>query len=270
MQELPGAAQPRPRVAFTAAGFGAGTRMLAEETPVALTYNRVTHAVMLATPADLLDFAVGFSLSERIVDRAAEIEELELVTVQSGVECRMWIATELMERLDRRRRALAGPTGCGLCGLDSLAQAVRPPPLVRAEAMFGAAEVAAAMQALRGGQALGQRTRAVHAAGLWTRDGAALVREDVGRHNALDKLAGAVARAGVNAAAGIVAMTSRVSIELIQKAAIMGSPVLAAVSAPTALAVRTAEAAGITLVGIARDDGFEVFTRPDRIRGASI
>ena len=249
--------------------FRGSDRTVPEETPVALSYNRLTHAVMMATPADLEDFAVGFSLSEQIVSSASQIEELDVIAAADGVELRMWIGAELLERLDERRRSLAGPTGCGLCGLESLAEAVRPPAPVREGLRLTAAQIQEAMAEMPPLQRLNDQTRAVHAAAFW-RPGHGLIalREDVGRHNALDKLSGALARASVDGATGMVLMTSRVSVELVQKAAVIGTSILAAVSAPTRLAIRMAEAAGITLIGIARRDGFEVFTRPDRLEGA--
>ena len=205
-------------------------------------------------------------MSERIVGAACEIEELEVVEAPHGIELRMWVAAEPMDRVAARRRRVAGPTGCGLCGLESLENAMRPPPPVRAGARFAAEALAGAMRLLATAQTLNRATRAVHAAGFWSPSrGLVAVREDVGRHSALDKLAGALALAGVDPAEGAVLMTSRVSVELVQKAAVMGAPVLVAVSAPTALAIRTAEAAGMTLVGVARDDGFEVFTHAGRI-----
>ena len=255
---------PAVRVPMSRGGTAPGERCVPEETAVALTYNRVTHAVMMATPADLEDFAAGFSRAECIIEAAEDIEELELVPTAIGVECRMWIAAERMARLERRRRQIAGPTGCGLCGMDSLADVMRPPPPVRAGRGWTTAEVAAAIASLPPAQALNQQTRAVHAAGFW-RGGLVAVREDVGRHNALDKLTGALLRAGEDPAGGILLLTSRVSVELVQKAAGAGVGTLVAVSVPTALALRVADAAGITLVAIARPDGFEVFTHPGRI-----
>jgi FdhD protein len=255
-----------PRLAWSAGGFSPGNRTVPEETAVAITYNRLTHAVMMATPADLHDFAVGFSLSEGIVPAPAAIEESAVLEAGGGVELRLWIASELMGALERRRRRLAGATGCGMCGLESLGEALRPSPPVPAGRVFSAADISAACAALRPAQALNEVTRAVHGAGFWTPEaGLVAVREDVGRHNALDKLAGALALAGVAAEAGVLLLTSRVSIELIQKAARMGAPVLAAISAPTALAVRMAEAAGMTLIGVARADGFEIFTGSHRV-----
>ena len=265
---IPNPAQRVPTLAWRD-GFAERERAVPEETPIALSYNRLTHAVMMATPADLEDFAVGFSRSEGIVSEAADIEELDIIAAETGVECRMWIAAERLERLEQRRRSLAGPTGCGLCGLESLAEAVRVPPPVADGATISAEEVQAAMDAMPSRQTLNLETRAVHAAAFWRRgEGLVALREDVGRHNALDKLSGALARAGVEGGTGVVAMTSRISVELVQKAAVIGAPILAAVSAPTRLALQVADAAGMTLIGIARRDGFEVFTHAWRVAGA--
>ncbi len=244
----------------------AAERFLAEETPVALTYGRVTQAVMLATPADLEDFAIGFSLTERIVAHPEEIEALDVVTVEHGIELRLSVTGLRLDALLRRRRFLAGATGCGLCGLESLDEAARQPPLISSTALVSATRLAALPEQLAAHQPLNHATHAVHAAAFWTeRDGIVLLREDVGRHNALDKLAGALARTGSSAAEGVVALTSRVSVELVQKAARIGAPVIMAISAPTALALRVADAAGITVIGVARHDGFEVFCHPYRV-----
>ena len=245
-------------------GAGRGERTVPEEVAVALTYNRATHAVMMATPSDLEDFAVGFSRAEGIIDRPGDLEELEIVPAELGIELRMWIAPDRLAALDRRRRQIAGATGCGLCGMDSLEDAMRPPPPVPPGRRWTAGQIAAAIASLHPAQVLNQQTRGVHAAGFW-RDGLVALREDVGRHNALDKLTGALLRAEENASTGILILTSRVSVELVQKAAGAGIGVLAAVSVPTALAIRVAEAAGITLVAIARADGFEVFSHNERL-----
>jgi len=266
---LPPASGSAPLLRWRDGSFAPGERIVPEETPVAFSFNRLGHAVMMATPADLEDFALGFSLNEQIIRAPDELEECEVVVLEGGlgIELRMWIRTERLAALEKRRRRIAGPTGCGLCGLESLqeALAVDLPP-VPPGPHFAPATIMAAMRALRPAQLLGERTRAVHAAGFF-KPGRGLValREDVGRHNALDKLAGALARTGVDAARGIVVMTSRISVELVQKAQRMGASVLCAVSAPTSLALRTAEAAGITLVAVAREDGFELCTHPDRI-----
>jgi FdhD protein len=242
------------------------TRELPEESAIALTYNRVTHAVMMATPADLPDFALGFSLAEGVIATPADIEDLVIVPVEGGMELRMWIAAPLMARLEQRRRRLAGATGCGMCGLESLAEALRPIPPVGPGARFSPADILAAAASLAPAQILGASTRAVHAAAFWhPAAGLVALREDVGRHNALDKLYGALVPLNVAPANGILVLTSRVSIELVQKAARMGVCVLVAVSAPTALALRVAEQAGVTLIGVARADGFEVFSHAGRI-----
>lgn len=250
--------------------FASQYRTIAEETPIALSYNRLTHAVMMASPSDLEDFAVGFSRSEGIITAAAEIEELEIIRADAGIECRMWVNPALLDRLDERRRSLAGPTGCGLCGLESLAEAIRPPSPVSDGILVSAADIQSAMNAMPALQTLNIETRAVHAAGFWRAGSLVALREDVGRHNALDKLSGALARGGHNGSTGMVVMTSRISLELVQKAAVLGTTILVAVSAPTRRALDIAEVAGMTLVGVARSDGFEVFTHPHRIIGATM
>jgi FdhD protein len=255
-----------PRIAWHGNVAEQATRTIPEETPIAFTYNRTTHAVMLATPADLEDFVIGFSLTEGIIRRPEEIEEINIVPTDQGIELRVWIDASRIEALTVRRRRLTGPSGCGLCGLESLADAIREPPAVIANPHFTPADVVAAMATLPTAQHLNQQTRAVHAAAFWRRTrGLVAVREDVGRHNALDKLIGALFRADTDVAAGLLLLSSRISVELVQKAAMMGAPVIVAVSAPTALALRLAKTAGITLIGIARGDEFEIFTRPDRI-----
>jgi FdhD protein len=246
--------------------FGEGTRSIPEETALALTYNGGTYAVMMATPRDLGDFAIGFSLSEGIIQSPADIDSLDIVDLDDGVELRMWLAQSRADRLSERRRHIAGPTGCGLCGIDSIAEAVRPAATVAQGRSFSPRDIMAAMQSIPTLQTINIETRAVHAAAFWTpARGIVALREDVGRHNALDKLAGALAHQQLPASEGMVLLTSRVSVEMVQKTAAMGAPLMVAVSAPTALAVRMAEAAGITLAAIARADGFEIFTHPERI-----
>ncbi len=255
-----------PRAAWRHYACSEGERTLPEETAVALTYDHSCHAVMMATPLDLEDFATGFSLSEGIISSAAQIEELEILTNELGIELRMSIARPQREALTQRRRRLAGPTGCGLCGLESLEAAMRPASRVTSPMQISASAIVAAISAIPMQQSIHRATRAVHAAAFWQPDeGLIALREDVGRHNALDKLAGALARTAKPADQGIVVLTSRVSVEMVQKTAVMGAPIIVAVSAPTALAVRACAAAGITLVAIARDDGFEVFSHQERI-----
>ena len=242
-----------------------GERALAEEVPVAFSYDGATHAVLMATPDNLEDFALGFSYTEGIITTAAEIEELAVVGVTDGIVLRMWLTGERSDAFAARRRRFVGPAGCGMCGLESLAEANRAIPIARYELEVSRQDIAEAVAALPARQQLNMQTRAVHAAAFWQPHRSLVLREDVGRHNALDKLAGALLRSDCAPAKGIIVLSSRISIELVQKAGMMGVPIIIGVSAPTALAVRTAETTGLTLVGVARDDGFEVFTHPERI-----
>ena len=251
-------------------GAAEGKRVIPEETAVAFTYNGGSYAVMMATPQNLEDFALGFSITERLVSAPTDIRQLDIVEHDAGIELRMWLTEPHAAALSERRRYLAGPTGCGLCGIESLDEAVRPPVRVRDGKSFTPAEIRRALETLGPRQELNQQTRAVHAAAFWHPEtGLVAVREDVGRHNALDKLAGALMRDNVPGHSGMVLLTSRVSVEMVQKTAAIGAPLIVAASAPTALAVRTAETSGITLVAIARSDGFEVFTHPQRIKEAA-
>jgi FdhD protein len=255
-----------PRVSWRADGLARGMRAIPEEAAVAFTYNGGSHAVMMATPQDLEDFAYGFSLTEGIVSSVDEIERLEMIESPLGIELRMWLADAAGASHSERRRHLAGPTGCGLCGIESLTGAMRAPQKVLSRATFVPEDITQALHALAPAQTLNRETRAVHAAAFWQRGhGLVALREDVGRHNALDKLGGALARRGTAPGDGFVVFTSRVSVEMIQKAAAIGVPLVVAVSAPTALAARMADAAGITLVAVARDDGFEIFTHGHRV-----
>jgi FdhD protein len=252
---------------WRAHGAAAGERVIPEETAVAFTYNGGTYAVMMATPQDLEDFAYGFTLTEGIVGSPEEIHRLEIVEGEIGIELRMWLADPPADALNERRRHMAGPTGCGLCGIESLAEAMRPSRRVRDGLTAMPTDILRALDSLASRQELNRQSRAMHAAAFWQKDaGLIAVREDVGRHNALDKLAGALARSRISAHTGLVLFTSRVSVEMVQKAAAIGAPVIVAISAPTALAVRTAQTAGITLIAVARQDGFEVFTHPQRIK----
>ena len=242
-----------------------GERTLAEEVPVAFSYDGVTHAVLMATPDDLNDFAFGFTYTEGIITDPAEIAELAVVNVPDGIVLRMWLTGVRSDVFAARRRRFVGPAGCGMCGLESLAEANRALPLVSCDLQVSRKSTAEAVAAMPARQRLNMQTRAVHAAAFWRSGQELVLREDVGRHNALDKLAGALLHTGQSAALGIIVLSSRISIELVQKAGMIGATVIVGVSAPTALAVRTAESIGLTLVGIARDDGFEVFTHPERI-----
>ena len=258
-----------PRSVYRSSGNDRGERAIPEETAIAFTFNTASYAVMMATPQDLEDFAIGFSLTEGVVPSSDAIESVEIVEGDVGIELRIWLkASDAAEFLGRRRK-MAGPTGCGLCGIESLVEAMRPPPSVDEGLIFTPDQIMTAVNSLFPRQALNHETRAVHAAAFWhpTR-GLVAVREDVGRHNALDKLAGALVRENATAQQGIIVLTSRVSVEMVQKSAAIRGPIIVAVSAPTALAVRMANAAGLTLVAVARKDGFEVFTHPHRVKGA--
>ena len=263
---MPDPAIPVARTAWRGDVAQDGVRVVPRETPIALTYNRSTHAVMLASPADLEDFAHGFSLSEGIISQMSDILALDIVEVPDGIECRMDLASDRLEALTKRQRRLAGPSGCGLCGLDSLAAAIRPAPVVPAGRSYTPTMVHEAIRSMPTAQTLNGATHAVHAAAFWTPEqGLVALREDVGRHNALDKLSGALVRRGVTAAEGLLLLSSRVSVEMVQKAATIGATVIVAISAPTSLAIEVANGAGITLICIARADGFEVFTNSSRI-----
>jgi FdhD protein len=255
------------RLARRAGGTKAAARMVPEETPVALSFAGTTHAVMMASPADLEDFALGFSLTEGIVGSTAEIDEIEIQDLGAGIDIQIRLKDAANTRFQARRRRLAGPVGCGLCGIESIEEAMRSVDAVGAATLtLSAQQIADAVRMLAKLQPLHAETGAVHAAGFYVPgSGVIAAREDVGRHNALDKLAGALDRAGANGATGAVIVTSRVSVEMVQKTAAIGAPFIVAVSAPTALAVRTAEEAGMTLVALVRGDDFDVFTHPERV-----
>jgi FdhD protein len=242
-------------------------REVAEECAVALVYDGSTAAVLMATPSNLSDLAVGFSLTEGIVKSATDIQSLEIVPSLEGIELRMWLTPDAGRQFKKRQRRLTGPTGCGLCGIESLSEATRQIPSSSRAISLDPSQIGQAVEALANAQKLNRTTRATHAAGFYLPDdGLVLAREDVGRHNALDKLAGALATEGIAGESGAIILTSRVSVEMVQKTAVIGSCILVAISAPTALAVRTAEACGITLVAVARGSAFEIFSHPDGIR----
>ncbi len=219
------------------------TDRVAEETPVALVYHGVPHVVMLATPADLEDYAVGFTISEGLVAGAGEIQSIEVVPGEGSVEIRIGIASERFTELLKRRRNLTGRTGCGLCGTETLDQAMRPVPTLAGSLQVAVTQLHETLSRLESMQPVNSRTGSVHAA-AWALPGKGIqfVREDVGRHNALDKAIGALARSGTSAAAGYMVITSRASYEMVQKSAAAGIAMIAAVSAPTALAIRVAGA----------------------------
>ena len=255
-------ARATPRLVF-GPSVTPGDRVLPEEVAVALSFNGTTQAVMMATPADLEDFGMGFARTEGIAG-PAEVLSVEVEPVPRGVDVQVWLRPEAEARLAARRRVMAGPVGCGLCGIDSIEQALRDVPVVPPSPFrMTPAQVMAAVQALPGQQRLHDATRAVHCAAFWA-GRILLAREDVGRHNALDKLVGGMLRQGIGPQ-GAVVLTSRVSTDMVQKVAMLGAPVIIAVSAPTTEAVALAEAAGITLIALARPDRFELFTHSDRL-----
>jgi len=241
---------------------------VAEEVPVALVYNGRPHVVMMATPRDLEDFALGFSLAEAIIADAAELGCYEAATLVEGIELRLSVPPARADALDARRRNLAGRTGCGLCGAQALEDALRQPPPVSGGPRVTTAALQRALAGLGAQQPLNAATGATHAAAWVDADGGiVLLREDVGRHNALDKLVGAHARARLDPRAGFVLVTSRASSEMVQKAASAGFTLLAAISAPTALAIQLATQAGLTLVGFARREGHVAYAHAWRIDG---
>ncbi|KQP21931.1 formate dehydrogenase accessory sulfurtransferase FdhD [Pseudorhodoferax sp. Leaf267] len=254
------------RVTVTRGSGRAADDAVVDEVPIALEYNGISHAVMLATPLDLEDFALGFSLTEEIVDSRADVRDLEVVDGCGGLTVQLEIASACFARLKDKRRSLAGRTGCGLCGAESLPQAVKRPAPLHSDARFGAASVSRAMRALDGLQPLRAVTGATHAAGFADAQGQVLlVREDVGRHNALDKLVGAMLTAGHVPQDGFIVVTSRASYEMAGKTVRAGSALLAAVSGVTGLAIELAQDAHLTLIGFARGETLSVYTHPERI-----
>jgi FdhD protein len=257
-----GTHRPMSRMAFAGGILVPGARVLPDEVAVALTYNGTTQAVMMATPDNLTDFARGFTLTEGIA-RLDEIASIDIVETHNGVDIQIWLKPTAGARLTARRRTMAGPVGCGLCGIDSLDQALRDVPMVESILSLTPVQICAAITSLPNHQSLHDATRAAHAAAFWLPDGTITAREDVGRHNALDKLIGAISN--MNTRSGAVVLTSRVSIDLVQKVAMFGAPMMIAVSAPTVEAVALADKAGITLIALARADRFEIFTHPHRV-----
>jgi FdhD protein len=245
----------------------ATTDQVAEEMPVALVYHDVPHVVMLATPADLEDYAVGFTLSEGLVARADEIRGVEVAAGAASIDVKITVAWERFTQLLQRRRNLAGRTGCGLCGAERAEDAIREPAQVPEGVSITAGELHAAIAELGTRQPINARTGSVHAA-AWVVPGRGivLVREDVGRHNALDKTIGALVRGGGDFSGGYMLITSRASYEMVQKCATVGISLLVALSAPTAFAVRLAQRCGLTLVAFARADQHVVYAHPRRLK----
>lgn len=263
---MPAAAFPAPAADLPPTFSRHGAQVLAAEVAVALTYDGSTEAVLMATPADLEDFAFGFTLTEGIAD-PRDITALGVQPGPLGVDVQIWLAPGAGQRLAQRRRHRMGPVGCGLCGIDSMAEAMRPlTPVAPGGLRLRPQDVATAVATLETAQPLRDATRATHAAGFWTpAQGLVALREDVGRHNALDKLAGALLRQRAPVAEGAVVMTSRLSLDLVQKGAAIGVPVMLALAAPTTAAVAAAEAAGITVVAPARGGRCEPLTHAGRI-----
>jgi len=240
--------------------------LVAEEHPVQLSYQGIPHVVLLATPADLEDLGVGFTLTEAIVARPDEIRSVELLRPGGTLEVRVDITAERFSEVLKRQRNLTGRTGCGVCGVETVEQAIRRPPRVTADPRVTVAELHAVLRELAARQPLNGLTGSVHAA-AWVVPGAGIrcVREDVGRHNALDKVIGALVRDAIDPAGGYLVVTSRASYEMVQKAATAGVALLAAVSAPTALAIRLAEDCGMTLAGFARHHQHVVYANGERL-----
>lgn len=259
----------------SASGIALQQDVIAEEVPVALVYNGISHAVMLASPQDLADFALGFSLSEGILDSASDLYSIEVVTQSNGIALQMEVAAACFMRLKEKRRSLVGRTGCGLCGAESLATALRLPTkkmtILASEAnevatiKISSAAIHQALKNIRQSQPMQTLTGATHAC-AWANEAGEIVltREDVGRHNALDKLVGAMAKQP-DKSAGFIVTTSRASYEMVQKAVSAGTQMLVAISAPTGLAIRLAEQYGLTLVGFARDNGFVIYAHPENV-----
>jgi len=243
-----------------------GTRVLAVEAPVAISFLGIGYAVMMATPADLEDFGVGFACSERLITRADQVTDIAISHDPRGHVMNLELVRECEDAVLKRVRHRVGESSCGLCGIENLDQALRPLPVVGAPPEpLSRPILFEALDTLRDHQPLNRETGAVHAAALFDRKGDLVAaREDVGRHNAFDKLIGHCLRAGIDRAAGFALLTSRCSYELVEKAAIAGIPLLVTVSAPTSLAVERATEAGLTLIALARPDEMLVVSDPHR------
>ncbi len=267
MMEARPACRSFKHVAFRDGLFQNAVRVVAQEVPVAFSYGGTTHAVMMATPGDLVDFAFGFSLTEGIVRSVDDIVGVDIVGAGGGLDVQITLADHSASALKDRRRAMAGPVGCGMCGIESITQAVRVVPDVSdGRLVLTPEQIVASVDGLSAGQALNAQTRAVHGAGFYVPGrGLVVLREDVGRHNALDKLAGALMRSGLEGRSGAVVVTSRVSVEMVQKTALAGISMIIAISAPTGLAIETAKTAGMTLVALVRGHEFDIFTHAGRV-----
>lgn len=265
-----GYAKPLLEVAarqWSAAGITDRAEQIVEETPVVMVYNAIPHVVMMATPADLEDFVLGFSITEELIRSPADLRDVKVIRYGQGIEVQATVDEACEAVIASRARRLSGRTGCGICGTDSIDSVMKTLHPVRAGRPVRPAAIEQALAALAGKQQLNAASGAVHAA-AWARvDGAVEeVREDVGRHNALDKLIGALLRRSADPETGFILVTSRASFEMVQKAAVFGAPLLAAISGPTGLAVRVAEQSQMTLVGFARGDRLTIYTHPERVQ----
>jgi FdhD protein len=266
-----GAAIARSFVRLTGESSVVSSADVAEEVPIALVYNGRPYVVVMATPSDLEDLAVGFSVTEGIVSDGANIERIEAVRASHGIELQLQISSADAERLGERVRGLVSRTGCGLCGVETIGDALRVPAEVGRSLGVDRSALWRASAELSRRQSVNNTTNAVHGAGWSTPQGdLQIAREDVGRHNALDKVLGALARRGTPASAGFIVVTSRASYEMVQKAAVCGVELVAAISRPTGLAIRFADAAGVTLVGLLRGESANVYTHPERIHPLSL
>ena len=267
---LPAASQARRFVTVTPAGRGARERAVASEEPVAISVCGFGYAVMMATPADLDDFAWGFALSERLINRAAQVERVAIGREERGILLDIWLTDDCRERVVERVRHRVGESSCGLCGIENLDQALRPLPPVAPPAQIPPRALFAALAALHEHQPLNAVTGAVHAAAFADRHGTILAaREDVGRHNAFDKLIGHGLRQGLAAGDGFALLTSRCSFELVEKAALAGVRLLVTISAPTGLAIDRANACGLTLIALARADEMLIAADPHGVFASS-
>jgi FdhD protein len=258
----------RHAVRWSAEGPESRSESVAEETPVALVYNGLPHVVMMATPQDLEDFAFGFSLTEELIRGPGDLQRVEVVRYSQGIELQVTVSAECEETIAARTRRLTGRTGCGICGAESFSAVMKELHPVPPGPRLAPDTIHRAMRGLAAAQPLNREAGAVHAAGWADLAGeVGLVREDVGRHNALDKLIGALVRRRTDPHAGFVVVTSRASFEMVQKTTVLGASLLAAISGPTGLALRLAQQAGLTLVGFCRPERLTVYTHPDRVSG---
>ncbi len=259
-----------PILSLTKGSLSEKTKLVAEEVPIALSYDGTTQAVLMASPDNLEDFAFGFSLTEGLINSSKEIERIGIVNVPRGIDIQISLNVDRRDAFRKRRRNMAGPVGCGLCGIESIDAAMRDIPRVQSDVTFSNADVCEAARVICQMQTLNNLTRSAHAAAFYTKEaGVQFIREDVGRHNALDKLCGHLFRNHINVTDGLIVVTSRLSMEMVQKAAMLGVSSLAAVSAATAEAIRIGEQSNMTLIGRVRDQDFEIYCGAQRILNAT-